>query len=142
MVSRRLRIPRPIYEAMLAQARAEFPNECCGFLAGSDGTVTHHFPLVNALASPTAYEVDPRALLTVHRALRALGIAEVALYHSHPTSAPNPSDTDLSQNGYGDTIPHLIIGPGDEVRAWWLDEKAFEEAEWAIEDETTVSTVG
>ena len=132
MVPRRLRIPRPIFEAMLARARAEFPNECCGFLAGIDGAATHHCPLGNTLASPTAYEVDPRELLTVHRAMRSLGIVEVAIYHSHPSSAPIPSDTDLSQNGYGRTIPHVIVGPDDAVRAWWLGETDFEEAEWAI----------
>ena len=133
MVSRRLRIPRAIYDAMLAHARADLPNECCGFLAGIDGVATHRFPLPNALASPTAYAVDPRELLTVHRAMRELGIVEVALYHSHPASAPIPSDSDLSQNGYGDTIPHLIVGPGDELRAWWLRKAASEEAEWTID---------
>ena len=117
---------------MLAHARADFPNECCGFLAGADGSATHRFPLLNTLASPTAYGVDPRELLEVHRAMRALGIAEAAVYHSHPTSAPIPSDTDLSQNGYGGTIPHLIIGPGDDVRGWWLGETAFEQADWLI----------
>jgi len=127
---------------MLAHARADFPNECCGFLAGIDGAVTHRFPLVNALASPTAYDVDPRELLKVHRTLREIGIAEVAIYHSHPTSAPVPSTRDLAQNGYGESIPHVIIGPGGEVRAWWLGETTFEAAEWEVVGEPTVSTVG
>src|SRR5260370_2739731 len=30
----RLRIPRNHYDAMVAQAMAELPNECCGLLAG------------------------------------------------------------------------------------------------------------
>ncbi len=132
MTSPRLRIPRPIFDAMLAHARAEHPNECCGFLAGANGCVTHRFPLVNALASAIAYDVEPRELLAAHRAMRALGIGEVAVYHSHPTSAPIPSASDLSRNGYGATIPHVIIGPGNEVRAWWLGEASFEEAEWEL----------
>ncbi len=135
----RLRIPRPIFDAMLAHARADFPDECCGFLAGIDGVVTHRFPLVNALASPTAYQVDSRELLKAHRAMRNLGIGEVAIYHSHPSSAPVPSASDLSQNGYGDTIPHVIIGPGDEVQVWWIGESTFEEAEWEIGRETKSS---
>ncbi len=132
MVSPRLRIHRAIFDAMLAHARAEHPNECCGFLAGANGEATHHLPLVNALASPISYEVDPRELLMVHREMRSLGIAEVAVYHSHPTSAPIPSVTDLSRNGYGTSLPHLIIGPGDEVRAWWLGEASYENAEWEV----------
>ena len=132
MTSPRLRIPRPIFDAMLAHARAEHPNECCGFLAGGNGIAAHHIPLVNALASPIAYDVEPRELLAVHRAMRVLGIREVAVYHSHPTSAPIPSDSDLSCNGYGESIPHVIIGAGNEVRAWWLGEASFEEAEWEV----------
>lgn len=134
MTSSRLRIPRPIFDAMLAHARAEHPNECCGFLAGANGEATHRFPLINALASAIAYEAEPRELLAVHRAMRELGVQEVAVYHSHPTSAPVPSASDLARNGYGATIPHVIIGPGGEVRAWWLDETDFEEAAWEVGD--------
>ena len=128
----RLRIHRPIFDAMLAHARTVHPEECCGFLTGRDGVATHHFPLVNALASHVAYEVDARELLAVHRALRALGIEEVAVYHSHPSSAPVPSASDLSRNGYGTTIPHLIIGPDDEVGAGWLNETSHDAAEWEV----------
>ena len=46
---------------MIAQAKAEFPNECCGMLAGrrpTDGQtalVEQRYPLVNALASPIEF---------------------------------------------------------------------------------------
>ncbi len=129
----RLRIPRPILDAMLAHAAAEHPNECCGLLAGRDGVATHLFPLVNVLASPVAYEADPRELLALQRTLRSLGVEEVALYHSHPTSAPVPSAADLARNGYGTSIPHVILGPGPEVRAWWLGEETYAVAEWEVE---------
>lgn len=125
-----LRIPRPILDALRARARAEFPNECCGLLAGSFDTVTHHFPLANILQSPIVYEADPRELLSVQRAMRLLGIVEVAIYHSHPSSAPIPSDTDLQRNGYGTTIPHAILGPGDELRMWRLSERSYAEVDW------------
>lgn len=126
----RLRIPRPILEAMRTHARAEHPNECCGLLAGPPQLVTHHFPLVNVLASPVVYEADPRELLSVHRRMRELGIEEVAIYHSHPSSAPIPSSTDLARNGYGASIPHLIIGPEGEICGWWLHGAHFEPATW------------
>jgi proteasome lid subunit RPN8/RPN11 len=58
-------LPRVLYEEMLAQARAELPNECCGMLAGriesggsgesSRALVLRRFPLVNAAASPVEY---------------------------------------------------------------------------------------
>ena len=47
----RLEVPRALYSAMLEQARAELPNECCGLLAGTVeegvGRVVARYPLVN-----------------------------------------------------------------------------------------------
>src|SRR5438128_8101176 len=52
----RLELPRALHEAMIDQARAELPNECCGLLAGviEEGVarVVRRFPLINAVASP------------------------------------------------------------------------------------------
>jgi [CysO sulfur-carrier protein]-S-L-cysteine hydrolase len=131
----RLLIPRPIYEAMLAHARAELPAECCGLLAGTIadgvGRVTQHFPLVNALNSPTEYESEPRSMLAAHKAMRASGIHELAVYHSHPTSEPIPSKRDLERS-YGEHVVHLILGMCGQptVRGWWLTAEGAHEAEW------------
>jgi proteasome lid subunit RPN8/RPN11 len=134
----RLLIPRPIYEAMLAHARAELPAECCGLLAGTVtdgiGHVTHHLPLVNALKSPTEYESEPRSMLAAQKAIRASGTQELAVYHSHPTSEPIPSRRDLERS-YGEGVVNLIIGlrgAEAEVRGWWFAIDGSREAEWEI----------
>ena len=124
-----MRIPQLAYDAMLAHALAEAPNECCGFLVGREA-VERAVPLRNALASPTTYAVEAKELLRVNRELRTEGLDVLAVYHSHPTSAPVPSASDLTQNGYGETVPHVIVGlKGDapEVRAWWLGETSYRE---------------
>lgn len=129
-----LSIPRAVYEAMIAHALADVPSECCGFLVGQ-GQIERAVPLRNALASPVAYSVDAKELLRIHREFRAEGFDVFAVYHSHPTSAPMPSASDLAQNGYGETVPHVIIGlEGDspEVRAWWLAETSYREAAWVL----------
>jgi [CysO sulfur-carrier protein]-S-L-cysteine hydrolase len=126
-----LSIPQAVLDAMIAQAEAERPCECCGFLVGKD-RIERAVPLRNALASPVAYEVDARELLKVQRELRAEGREVMAVYHSHPTSAPVPSASDLARNGYGETIPHIIVGMMNskaEVRAWLLGETDFREVE-------------
>lgn len=135
----RLLIPRPIYEAMLAHARAELPAECCGLLAGTMndgiGRVTQHLPLVNALKSPTEYESEPRSMLAAQKAIRASGTQELAVYHSHPTSDPIPSRRDLERS-YGEGVLNLIIGlrgAEPEVRGWWLATERAREAEWEID---------
>lgn len=135
----RLIIPRPLLDAVIAHARAQLPNECCGLLAGTIegdlGRVTQHFPIRNDLASPTEYLTNPRDLLDAMKASRAAGTEVLAVYHSHPASPPVPSRKDIERNTWGETAVHVIIGLGGEepvVRAWWLGEKEYREAEWAF----------
>jgi proteasome lid subunit RPN8/RPN11 len=134
----RLVIPRPVYDAMLAHAAAELPAECCGILAGrvedGVGLVSGHYPLVNELASPTEYVSDAESMFAAWRAWRAAGTDVLAVYHSHPGSAPVPSRRDLERN-YSEAVVNLIIGlAGDEpeVRGWWLTATDYHEAEFVI----------
>ena len=136
----RLVIPRTIHDAVIAHARAELPNECCGLLAGAieddDGRVTQHFPLRNDSASPTQYLTNARDLLDAVRATRAAGTEFLAVYHSHPSSAAVPSRTDVERNTWGETAVHVIVGlGGDEpdVRAWWLTDVGYRAAELAVQ---------
>ena len=129
---------------MVAQAKAELPNECCGLLAGQivteDGSlpatpvgrVIHRYPLVNAAASPVEYLSDARSLFEAVRDMHRLGLDILAIYHSHPTSEPVPSRTDLERS-YGEEVLNLIISlksDGPRVRGWWLRANDFDEAEW------------
>jgi proteasome lid subunit RPN8/RPN11 len=133
----RLVIPQSLRAEMLAHAQAALPNECVGFLAGTladgVGRVTHCLPLVNELASPTEFHTEPRSVFAAFRAMRAAGIDLLAIYHSHPTSAPIPSRKDIGRNTYGPAIAWVIVGlAGDapDVRAWWLGETDYREAQW------------
>ena len=136
------------YMEMLAQAQAELPNECCGLLAGkviesSRGPIGHverRYPLVNAAASPREYRANSKELFAVHRDMRPLGIDILAIYHSHPTTEPVPSKTDLELSTgvcqlYGPHTQFLIISlrkSEPEVRGWHLREAEFGEAEWEL----------
>ena len=135
-MSFRLVVPRGLYEGMVAQALREAPNECCGLFAGvvRDGVarVERIYPLVNAAASPVLYESEPRSMLDAYRDLTARGLDVVAVYHSHPTSAPVPSKTDLERN-YGEEVVNLIVSLAQRpplVRGWWLTATEYREAEW------------
>ncbi|HLJ98099.1 MAG TPA: M67 family metallopeptidase [Gemmataceae bacterium] len=125
---------------MVAQARAELPNECCGLLAGlvdegNIGRVHQHYPLVNNAASPREYLANDRTLFHAHRDMRERGLQLLAIYHSHPVSDPVPSKTDLERNFFDDVM-HLIVSLKTEVpllRGWWLTEKEYREAEWEVQ---------
>jgi len=129
-----LHVPADILAAMLEHSRAELPNECCGLLAGrvadGVGVVTKRLPLVNSAASPTEYWSEPRSMLQAEKTMRAEQLDLLAVYHSHPTSPPIPSRTDLARNFYGESVQHLIISlekPQGEVRAWRLREDGYDE---------------
>jgi proteasome lid subunit RPN8/RPN11 len=100
------------------------------------GRVQKHYPLVNALASPTAYESEPRSMFTAVRDMQRLGIDILAVYHSHPTSEPVPSRSDLVRN-YSTDVVNLIISLKDNhlwMRGWWLTADGFREAAWECSD--------
>jgi [CysO sulfur-carrier protein]-S-L-cysteine hydrolase len=137
-----LQIPRLLYEAMVAQAVMELPNECCGLLGGTVveeagrrlGRVVSRYALVNAAANPRLFESDARSMFAAMKDMRQRGMDVVAVYHSHPTSEPVPSRTDLERN-YSEDVVNLIISLQDvepRVRGWWLTASGYCEAEWEV----------
>jgi len=143
----RLLIPQEIYRRLLAHAQAELPNECCGLLAGKSSAeegpasanpirqALDYYPLKNAADSPVEYLSDPRSMFEAVREMRRLGREIVAVYHSHPSSAPVPSRTDLERN-YSEEVMNLIVGLSDAeplMRGWWLTSGGYTEGEWQLE---------
>ncbi len=127
---------------MIAQAVAEAPLECCGFLAGppvqggDTATVEARYPLVNAAGSAVEYDADHRSLVDADKDIRRRGWDVLAVYHSHPTSHPVPSRTDLAR-AYWSGVVHFIISlqsPQPEVRGWWLSETEYTGAGWEVVD--------
>ena len=136
--SEHLLLSRHFLEAIVQHARTEFPNECCGVLAGvragDELQVRACYPLINEAASPVEYRSDPQSMFAAVKDMRSHGWDIVAVYHSHPTSAPIPSRTDLERL-YSEEVAHFIIGlagPEAIVRGWWLTPSGYEEAVWRI----------
>jgi proteasome lid subunit RPN8/RPN11 len=115
-----MRIARSMLAQMIAQARDEAPNECCGIVGARDGQAVSIFPVRNAAASPLRYEMDPKDQLRVFEALDDAGLDVGAIYHSHTRSAPEPSQTDINLAFYPDALYVIlgVAGADDDVRAW------------------------
>jgi [CysO sulfur-carrier protein]-S-L-cysteine hydrolase len=135
----RLDIPELLLAEAIEHARGELPNECCGLLAGrvadGIGIATTRFSITNDEASPREYLSNARDMLFAFRAMREHGLELLAIYHSHPTSEPVPSQRDIEQNTYGESVVHLIVslaGLQPEVRTWWLMETGYREAVWGV----------
>jgi proteasome lid subunit RPN8/RPN11 len=140
----RLLLPRRLYDEMVAHAAADLPNECCGLLAGvlhpangvPLGRVTHRYPLVNVAASPREFLSDADSMFKAVKDMRRHDTDVLAVYHSHPTSQPVPSRTDLERN-YSPGVVNLIVSlqeGGPSVRGWWLTSRDYAEAEWSCSD--------
>ena len=103
-----MRISRSLIDEMVAHAREEAPNECCGMVAAEDGRAVEVYRAANAVASPLRYEIDPRDIIRVTGAIDDAGRALGAIYHSHTRSDPYPSQTDIN----------LAFFPGTDQAAW------------------------
>ncbi len=129
---RRLEIPRAVLAELDAHARAEQPNECCGVLVGRGERVVRSVRTRNLHASPTRYQIDPRDHFDAIRAARSEGLAVIGAYHSHPTTPPVPSMTDLAE-AHGQSLVYVIVSPrhgeGSEVRAFVIGDDGFEPVE-------------
>jgi len=131
-----MRIPRSMLDRIVAQARDEAPNECCGMIAARDGTAITLHPARNAAASPLRYAIDGMEQYRIQSAIEDAGHDLGAIYHSHTRSAPLPSQTDINLAFYPDAL-YIIVGVAGEeadVRAWRIADGSVEEAGLEIEE--------
>ncbi|MGQ0551144.1 MAG: Mov34/MPN/PAD-1 family protein [Armatimonadota bacterium] len=108
-------------DAMIEHAQAEYPNECCGLLAGVGTRVAHLFRGRNIDQSPFTYRLDPHEQLQFFKDIDARGLELLGIYHSHTRSAPYPSRTDVGKAHYPD-VAYVIVSLQDRnaplVRAY------------------------
>jgi proteasome lid subunit RPN8/RPN11 len=104
-------LPGPVRRAIVAQALAERPLECCGLLVGVGTRIVAAAPMRNAAASAVRFRIDEREHLALRKLLRQLvpRLDIVGAYHSHPNGRAEPSATDIAQAFYPEWV-HLIVG--------------------------------
>ena len=85
-----MRIARQLLDEIVAHAREEAPNECCGMVAGSDGQATRVYRARNAEASPLRYSIHPQDQFRIMSEIEERGEEIAAIYHSHTEARPSP----------------------------------------------------
>jgi [CysO sulfur-carrier protein]-S-L-cysteine hydrolase len=125
-----VRIARELIDELIAHAREDAPNECCGIIASRDGEATRVFRAENVHASPTRYEIEPRDQLRIVNEIDDEGWELGAIYHSHTRSEPVPSQTDINlARNWPDPL-YVIVGVAGEepdVRAFAIRDGAVDE---------------
>jgi len=134
-----MRIARELYDQIVAHARAEAPNECCGVVAvNGDGGAQRVFPATNKFASPLRFEIDEHDLIRIWRAIDEDDLELGAIYHSHTRTAPEPSQTDVNGAANWPGALWIIVGlaaAGEEpdVRTWAIEDGRVTQVELSVE---------
>ena len=96
-------------------ARAEEPNEACGLIAFRDGVAERYVRAGTRSPRPTASssEIDPDIWFLEDEGY------ELAVFHSHISSPPRPSRTDVENIGLWEGRPYVILSlRTGELAAW------------------------
>jgi len=128
-----MKISQALIDEMVAHAREDLPNECCGMVGGRDGEATRVVRVENAAASPLRYEMDPQAQYDALKAIEDAGEELVAIYHSHTRSAAYPSQTDVNEAVMWPEQVYVIVslenGDVPDVKAYSLKEMKIADVE-------------
>ena len=119
-------MPPELRRELEAHARDEEPNEACGLVVLRDGVADRYVRGRNAAASPFRFEldVDPETWFLEDEGY------ELAVFHSHLSSPPRPSRTDVENIGLWAGRPYLIytVRTG-ELAAWRIVDGTIEALE-------------
>jgi [CysO sulfur-carrier protein]-S-L-cysteine hydrolase len=131
-----MRIAQGLIDEMVAHAREDLPNECCGMIGGRDGEATEVIRVANAAASPLRYEMDPQGQYDALKSIEDDDGELLGIYHSHTKSPAYPSQTDVNQAMAWPEQLYVIVSLADpeapDVRGYWLKDLAIADADLAV----------
>lgn len=125
-----LRLPQAHIDEMIAHAREDAPNECCGIIAGADGRAKKLYRAINAEASPYRYSVESKDLLRIHKEADANDWEFLVIYHSHTHTEAYPSPTDVRLAAWPEAhyvLVSLMDADAPAVRAFRIVDGAVTE---------------
>jgi proteasome lid subunit RPN8/RPN11 len=132
-----VRISRDLLDEIVAHAREEVPNECCGMVAGANGRATHIYRARNAEASPLRYTIHPQDQFRITMEIEERGEEIAAIYHSHTHSPAEPSQTDINLAANWPDPVYLICSLAEpqapEGRGFAIRERRVEEVPLRVE---------
>jgi proteasome lid subunit RPN8/RPN11 len=131
-----VRISAQLLDELIAHARDDAPNECCGMIAAADGQFTEHFRAENEFASPMRFQIASGDQIRITNEIEARGEEIGAIFHSHPNTEAYPSQTDVNLAAWWPGVAWVICslaGPEPSVRMFDIDGSALEEVELVVE---------
>ena len=110
-------IPAGVRSGLVEHAEAERPNEACGLIAMRGWVAERYWPGRNGARSPYRFELEIEPEIWF---LEDEGY-ELAVFHSHLSSPPRPSRTDVENIGLWQGQPYVILAlHTGELAAWTI----------------------
>jgi proteasome lid subunit RPN8/RPN11 len=117
-------IPAAVRAAIAEHARAELPNEACGLIVLEDGAAIEYRPGVNEAASPYRFRLRPGSPDDVFLVDEGF---DLAVFHSHTSAPPRPSQTDVALSDIWPGLPWVIYSVRlDEFAVWRVAPDGYE----------------
>lgn len=129
--STKIYLEKKFIEEMIAHARKEDPDECCGIIAGKDGKVVKLYPATNEEKSPERYKIPPQELFNAIKDMESRGWDLIGMYHSHTHTEAYPSPTDVRLAFWPESLYFIVSlsPPAPLVRAFNIVESKITEIE-------------
>lgn len=133
-----MRIAQRLVDEMVAHAREDLPNECCGMIGGVDGEARSVYRARNEFANPFSFKIHSDDQFRIQaKEMPERGEDLLAIYHSHTKSPAYPSQTDLNEAEKWPEPMYVIVSFQDpeapDVRGFWLRDGKIAEAELVVE---------
>ena len=130
-----LQLAKAFADEIIAHAREEEPDECCGLIAGKNGSCEKLYRITNSEHSPTRYFMEPQELYHAYRDIEESGWDLLAIYHSHPRSQAYPSATDVELATWPEAT-YIIVSLSDRerpvMRAFHIVDDRISEVEMGV----------
>ena len=117
-----IQMTQSIFDQLVEHAQSELPNECCGYITGTNSELRTVFPMVNVDASPVHFSFDPKEQFKVVKDARKKQESIIVVYHSHPESPARLSNEDLRLLNDPDMVYLIVSLDGDqpELKAYHI----------------------
>ncbi len=95
MDSEKIIIPQSLYDQMIEHGKVTLPYEACGMFSGNNQKIKSCWPLENESKSDRRFFVSKKVVEETIQKAKELDEQILAIYHTHPSTAPIPSIDDI-----------------------------------------------
>ena len=136
MSTNEIKIKRPLAMHLLSLAQCSPNVGICGLIGTKDGILNTAYPIDNITNTPkNTFLMQPEQQATALQSIKAKGEEVYAIYHSHPSTPPIPSEKDLAEANQHNAY-YLIISLSTkgvlEMAAYQLNEGRVKTIELTI----------